>query len=105
MDISNRVRFSPWENNPSSAAMRLHHRVAYLQLRLCEMEAKLNRVQGNLDKWDAWYYDWGWFLWRIRNWWLGTSSTDTDMDDKEITMSTGVSKPVILETARQVELS
>ena len=70
----------------------LNQKVDYLQRKLDEMEAKLNRVQGSLDGWDAWYYDWGWLLWRIRHWWLGTSSTDTDVDDKEVTMSTEVSE-------------
>ena len=87
-------RFSPYGDNAPNAEMLLdlNQKVDYLQRKLDEMEAKLNRVQVSLDGWDAWYYDWGWLLWRIRHWWLGTSSTDTDVDDKEGTMSTEVSE-------------
>ena len=69
----------------------LNQKVDYLQRKLDEMEAKLNRVQVSLDGWETWYYDWGWLLWKIRRWWLGTSSTDLYVDDKEVTMSTDVS--------------
>ena len=69
----------------------LNQKVDYLQRKLDEMEAKLNRVQVSLDGWETWYYDWGWLLWKIRRWWLGTSSKDSYEDDTEVTMSTDVS--------------
>ena len=93
-DISSHARFTPYGDNPPNAPMLLdlNQKVDYLQRKLDEMEAKLNRVQVSLDGWDTWYYDWGWLLWRIRRWWLGTSSTDLYVDDKEVTMSTEVSE-------------
>ena len=101
-DIPSYGRFSPYGDNAPNAPTLLellNQKVDYLQRKLDEMEAKLNRVQVSLHGWDTWYYDgthgatpWGWLLWKIRHWWLGTSSTDTDVDDKEVTMSTEMSE-------------
>ena len=90
-DIPSYGRFSPYGDNAPNAPMQidlLNQKVDYLQRKLDEMEAKLNRLQVSLDWWDTWYYDWGRLLWRIRHWWLGTSSTDYCVDDQEVTMNT-----------------
>ena len=95
-DVTSHSRFSPYGDPPPPAPMLidfLNHKVDNLQRRVDEMEARLNNVQSTLEGWESWYYNWGWLLWKIRHWWLGTSSTDSYEDDKDMTMSTDVSVP------------
>ena len=83
-EMSSSHRYSPYGHAAPVAYTledHLNQKIEDLQRKMDAMEAKLNTVQASLDGWDAWYQDWGWLLWRIRHWWLGTSSTDYYVDD------------------------